>query len=202
MQLIVNTGVLFLIFNLLGCASTPVHGPTCEDMGLPSLPNTRERLAFESFSIIPPQGEYWCIWTLDKKRGGIFFKNRFGGRIFHGRPEPGEWVQTLGAFVLVAPAVETIDTEDKLIAYLEKEIRKELNKYILNSSSFDIHGLSRQDQAICAINKLVIEGYISETKNSEVFFMEEHNLVCRHPSRPEMIRLSYSERQPKNYPLS
>lgn len=200
----------------------PKKAPTCADMGLKPLPYPMERIKFESFKVLPPQGENWCIVNLTRRKGnseneaGVFFKNQFGGQTLQTPPPLNLVNQTLAAIVDVQEKqqsfkemekalgfeIKDIFTSAKFADYMGQLINKQ--KQMAGSKINNFKDLQikpyNHETAICIQVELEKEGYLSNTHPNDSYVEHLRTINCIHPTRSLLFSIGYSERFPAKNP--
>jgi hypothetical protein len=208
---------LFVLLFINGCASMgyPKKAPTCADIGLNPLPDSMERIKFEAFTVLPPQGENWCIANLTRKRGnsenevGVFLKNQFGGQILQSRPPLNLVNQSLIANVLVQEKQQAFKEMERVLGFEIKDIstsaefaeytgqlidkQKQMAGYKVNFKELQIRPFNHET-AICIQVEHEKEGYLSNTHPNELYVEHLRTINCIHPTRSLLFSIGYSER--------
>jgi len=169
-------------------------------MGVNPLPYPMQRLEFKIFTILPPQGQNWCITALDKNKGGVFGKNQYGGQRLHAPPSKTEMMHTLGAMVLIFDTPANVSTDQDYENYIRQGNLSPLNGN--TKVTREIERDSSRKDSTCFLSTYISKGHISETKKEEVFVQEDHSLICKHPNQSKIVMLGYSERYSENFPPS
>src|SRR5437773_9701402 len=90
--------ILVLLITLAGCAAPRVAGVLdCAAFKMPPVTGQEERIEFANagFSVMPPQGAYWCAVGRDSTGLG-FSTNALLGRRVDARPPMATAANTLG----------------------------------------------------------------------------------------------------------
>ena len=190
MHIIFFISYILLASTIVGCATVnyPVEFPDCSGLGLQPLPYQMEPIKFETFSILPPQGNHWCIGFLGKKKGGLFYKNQFAGEKFYKVPRYEH--QTLATSFIVFKDDIGIDKLESLKQHLEDDIKRSSATLV----DFKLKEFPGHKGAICVAIEYTQVGFLSEKMPNKEFHFENHLLTCRHPERPLIITVSNSER--------
>jgi hypothetical protein len=108
---------------LAGCAPM-TRGPIrigCTEAHMQPLPPGMQRLTFEGFSVLPPQGDNWCIEHLDKKTGVAFGTSPLIGQVLTQRPPEAELYHTFAAMAFVAQVEgEAVNTPAQLRDFVNR----------------------------------------------------------------------------------
>ena len=188
-----------------GCAGIgyPRAGPECSDFSAQALPEAAPRLDFADFSVLPPQGPHWCVANLDQRRGSAFAKNWFGGRVLQAAPSLGEIRNTMIAEVAFQTSPGRVESHQDLerIAqgwFADYQSSVPLARFITKTLEPD----NGQDGGLCARTNYRIEGPISQQWTNEIFTLQGQGVLCKHPSRPVIVLILWTERFLRDSPPS
>lgn len=191
------------------CAAPPVRPVMvdCRTLRLTPVTDSAQRLTFHShgFSILPPQGEHWCISRADSN-GIAFGKNLFGGKLLERPPRLNEMTHTFVAMAMAVTVEETkIETAADLQAFAERwdgGFRMVGSKIVLNSSPVPrfkvIDSKVTLAPRIGSFDCVRWEGVREERDNPQrrgfVLILTEYTWLCRHPHSSGLVLIGYSER--------
>lgn len=150
--------------------------------------------------MLPPQGPNWCM-LLDKGKGGMFLKNPFGGRYLDKPPTERETRNTLIATVRMGTPTRPIDSVGDLERMANETLTEQTNG--IPQGTVLRRNVMREERitdALCIRLDETREGQLSRTQPGQTFVMTVTELTCKHPTRPLLIGIGYSERFLKAFP--
>lgn len=197
-----------------GCAavlSTPVMFD-CRQLGMTPVTDTAQRLEFPSpgFSVLPPQGEHWCIQQ-SQPSGIAFVKSPLFGKLLDRRPQETEVAHTFVAMAREVSVEEAaVESPADLQAFVERWLRGGAGvrlggpTMVLDTTPLARFKLARSKvlldnslQASCVRWDAVIEERDNPMVSGSVLIQTtRNNFLCWHPHSRErvFILIGYSER--------
>lgn len=198
----------------VGCAGLSRTPTTldCRELGLTPVIDAGQRLEFSSpgFSVLPPQGGYWCIQQSDPG-GVVFVKSPLLGQRLNRRPNLRETTHTFAATAREVIVEEAeLDNPEELQAFVKRWLlggarvrvadstvvldTAPLRRFKLIDSKVD---LENPFGAKCVRFDAVIEERDNPLAPGAVLIqINPSQFLCRHPHSRERIFLliGYSER--------
>lgn len=191
-------GLLMLGFLTAGCASTrpPV---TVDCQSLRMVPSPTQRVEFRSwgYSLVPPQGEGWCIQS-SGARGTVFYNHPLMGKVLETRPSDAELRHTF-AFSAAAdevPPGAKVDTPTDMFTVVQQRILG-----VVPGSRFTLVESKFVPDSSLGADCIRFDATVEERDNPGargvvLVGVMRDNFLCRHPSArtPTIVLISASER--------
>jgi len=187
---------------VVACAAAPFvpRRLDCDALRLASVNATR-RFDFHSpdFSILPPQGEHWCI-AHTNARGVQFVKNLLSGQVIDAPPS-GEKV----AHTFIAAAI-AIRTEEKIES--TADLRGLFERLMFGAKGYSTRYKLLESKTVaddslgadCLRYDLVWEERDNPRVPGVLLITTNEGYLCRHPHSVGLIHIFYSERHPERMP--
>ena len=164
---------------VMDCASSQMSPVTAQDQ--------RIEFAIAGFSIMPPQGEHWCVVARDSVRGAVFSTSALLGRRLDARPPLATVANTLSLMALmIDPGEWKVDTAEGLRAYTDYRLRGEpgrLTNRETHVSPDPTFG------AECVRAEQIVEERHNPKLPGAVLIMVNREFLCRHPDAPRRVIL-------------
>ena len=193
----------------VGCAARAFTPATldCHALRMTPVTNVDERLEFstQGFSILPPQGENWCIQSVEP-RGVVFGKHLLSGKLLEKQPRLADVNHTFAALAMAFDAKTKIESSAELKAFVDQMLRGGALGALVEGTE----GSARRFRLV--ESNLVLDNYVgSECVRFDAIVEERdnprrpgsvlmlnfpNNLLCRHPYSPGvgLIWISFNER--------
>jgi len=210
--------VTLLAIGSASCAPSvraPVH-LDCSTVKMSALPPATPLMAFEGFSITPPQADQWCVEHLDKKIGAIFVTNPLIGQTLTAMPPAEDQSHTLAAAVMAVyldqPVFDDTALRDFVARWLGSGQLSQVREghQVLESSSTTPHRFTLVESNVVideSPNCIRYDATFEERDNPHfpgqvLILVEKANLLCRVPGSKtgELVMIGASERYPQARP--
>lgn len=195
----------------VGCAArsfTPVT-LDCPALRMAPVTNLDQRLEFqaEGFSILPPQGQDWCIQRLDS-HGVVFNKHPLSGKLLEKQPQLVDVFHTFAAFAVARDVKQTkIESSADLKAFVDQLLREgDVGRFVEGEEGSAVRRfrlvesnsvLDNSFGSDCVRFDAVVEERDNPRLAGSVLILNvPNNLICRHPHSPgvSLIWISFNER--------
>lgn len=185
----------------------------CEKLGTTPVTNSARRIEItaQGYSVLPPQGKGWC-YKLLTSHGVSFFKLPDLGNIIERFPSRDEMaaIHLISTIAITLKGLRGFETEPQSPAEIKTAVELLLHEHlfaqILMGVSTAAHRFRLLESEIapdsysgasCVRFRAVIEER-GNSQNPNLTFKANlpHNIVCRHPTAPEigLIWLGFAER--------
>ena len=189
------------IISAVGCAASRPATPismTCQFLRMASAnPTERVTLPSVGFSLLPPQGDRWCVGA-SGPRETTFMSSPLLGKLLDKRPSEAEIRHSI-ALVVVAdevPKDSRIETEADMIAFIEQRFlgKRPGSRFALVESKF-VPDSSLGAECI-RFDAVVEERDNPDARGLVLIGVFRDNFLCRHPKTrtPTLVLVSTSER--------
>ena len=153
--------------------------------------NPTERLGFDGFSVLPPQGNNWYLGK-SPNYGVVFMKRLFEAPR---RPEMHTFYAAVNRHDLKG---KELKSPQDLLSYVESTFRVEPRFRVVNSKVVLDDGMGNTVGTDCARYDFVQEERGNPIAPEAVLILKAHGFQCRHPSSPTVvINAGCSERYPQ-----
>jgi hypothetical protein len=195
---------LFVVAVLaVGCATAGPRMPMkvdCQSLQMRSVSNPPQRMEFPSlgYSILPPQGDAWCLPSAPGVRSTIFNTHPLMGKALETRPTDAEIRHTFGPGIVAAEAPKgaKLDTPADMFAFVVRELLGVApgSRFTLVESRF-VPDSSLGAECI-RYDAIVEERDHPGARGIVLTGVLRDNFFCRHPDArtPTLIWISASER--------
>jgi hypothetical protein len=167
---------------VLGCAAQAPQGPIIKPA---------ERLEFDGFSVLPPQGRNWYLGK-SPAYGVVFNKRLFD------KPWSPEMHSFYVAVVRHDLSGKELNTPQDLLSFVEGTFRVAPRFHIASSNVVLDDAMSKVMDTDCVRYDVAQEEHDNPMMPEAVLIMTVHGFECRHPSSPKIaIGAWCSERYPQ-----
>ena len=185
----------------------------CEKVGTTAVTNSARRIEIiaQGYSVLPPQGESWCFKLLTS-HGVSFFKLPSFENIIEQPPSRDE-VAAIHLFSAIAPSLKGLrdfETNPQSPAEIKTAVELLLHEHLFSQILMGVITAAHRFRllesdivpdsysgASCVRFRALIEER-GNSQNPNLVFKANlpHNIVCRHPTAPEigLIWLGFAER--------
>src|SRR5262249_53510219 len=118
--------LLAIVLITAGCVRPPLSTPVmmdCQALGMAQVTNpARVEIAAGQYSLLPPQGNHWCVRTAEP--GAIVFSTHpLLGETLYARPSDAEILHSfaIGALHIQVPEGANVETADDIFAFVKRE---------------------------------------------------------------------------------
>lgn len=179
--------VSLLLITLAGCAAPRVAAVLdCASLKMPPVTAQEQRIEFGNagFSVMPPQGEHWCVRGLDSTGVG-FSTGALLGRRLDARPPIATAANSLGLMALVMdPGEWKVDTADGLRAYAEHKLREEPGRFRNRATHVSPDPTFGAE---CVRTEQIVEERHNPRLPGAVLIMINRQVFCRHPDASRRV---------------
>ncbi|MET0154039.1 MAG: hypothetical protein ABW298_15715 [Candidatus Binatia bacterium] len=183
-----------------------------------SLPQPMPRLSFEGFSLLPPQGDHWCVIDLNQKVGVVFGTTPLIGQVLTRQPTEEELDDILVAVANKVEIERDPGTSAEVRDFVDSWLRSgqpshvDAGKRILARSSTEAARFNLVDSSVVIDDSIGsscirFDATVEERNNprwpGEVLVsVERGNLLCRSPRTgdPSFVWIGASERYRQSRP--
>jgi len=167
---------------VLGCATQAPLGPII---------NPAERVEFDGFSVLPPQGKNWYLGK--SPYHGVVFRKR----LFE-TPRSPEMHSFYASVTRDDLNGKELETPQDLLAFVEHTFRVEPRFRVVNSNVVLDDAMGNIMDTDCVRYDMVQEERNNPIAPEAVLTLTVHGFTCRHPSSPKVaIGAWCSERYPQ-----